>query len=328
MLSRHERHATLSHRAARTDVVAAALELFERQGFEATSVEQIAQAAGVSRSDLLPPVRRKEDVVFADHEVLLDDCANGSPAVTGIPGWPCARHPSASSVTSPPIPSVARRRYRVVRQVPALREREIVTVFRYERLFDEYLRGAVPGLDPLDAVGFAALVTAVHNHVLRQLLRGKRVRAAVLRTALDDVCAATASPRGGTQAADDDVVVAVFPKRMPRAEVSRRLHGPPRLTAKITRFARYFTRCRLPRRLYGHAMSTVESPLPTPAPSPAPWFTQDADAAVAALGHRPRTRPERRPKPPAGSLSTVRTPSPPRSRRRSGRSRSASSPIR
>ena len=37
-------------------------------------------------------------------------------------------------------PEVARRRYQIVRQVPALREREIVTVFRYERLFDEYLR--------------------------------------------------------------------------------------------------------------------------------------------------------------------------------------------
>ena len=84
-------------------------------------------------------------------------------------------------------PDVARRRYKVVREVPALREREIVTVFRYERLFDEYLRAALPGLDPLDAVGFAALVTAIHNHVLRRLLRGKRVRIAVLRAALDDV---------------------------------------------------------------------------------------------------------------------------------------------
>ena len=72
--------------------------------------------------------------------------------------------------------------------MPALREREIVTVFRYERLFDEYLRASVPGLDPLDAVGFAALVTAVHNHVLRQLLRGRSGCAvSVLRTAFDDV---------------------------------------------------------------------------------------------------------------------------------------------
>ncbi len=50
-------------------------------------------------------------------------------------------------------------------------------MFRYERLFDEYLREALPGLDPLDAVGFAASVTAVHNHVLRRLMRGARVPA-------------------------------------------------------------------------------------------------------------------------------------------------------
>ena len=82
-------------------------------------------------------------------------------------------------------PDLARRRYAVVRQVPALREREIVTVFRYERLFDEYLRASLPGLDPIDAVGFSALVTAIHNHVLRQLLRGpKRVPVSVLRRAL------------------------------------------------------------------------------------------------------------------------------------------------
>jgi len=123
-------------------------------------------------------------------------------------------------------PEIARRRYQVVRGVPALREREIVTVFRYERLFDDYLRRALPGIDPLDAVGFAALVTAVHNHVLRQLLRGtKRVAPSVLQTALDDV-----RRRYGVfpdAAADraDDMVVAVFPRSMPLAEVSRRLQG-------------------------------------------------------------------------------------------------------
>src|SRR5688572_5891672 len=64
---------TSSPSAARTLVVAAALELFERQGFEATSVEQIAQAAGVSRSTFFRQFGGKEDVVFADHEVLLDE---------------------------------------------------------------------------------------------------------------------------------------------------------------------------------------------------------------------------------------------------------------
>ncbi len=214
---------TPSPSAARTDVVAAALELFEGQGFEATSVEQIAQAAGVSRSTFFRQFGGKEDVVFADHEVLLDELRQ----------WLAKGHPDpwlAVCQASEHVfrhfaadPEVARRRYRVVRNVPALREREIVTVFRYERLFDEYLRSSVPGLDPLDAVGFAALVTAVHNHVLRRLLRGSRVRPAVLRAAFDDVLRRYGVHPDGAGAAEDDVVVAVFPRRMPPAEVTRRL---------------------------------------------------------------------------------------------------------
>jgi len=216
---------TPSPSAARTHVVAAALELFERQGFEATSVEQIAQAAGVSRSTFFRQFGGKEDVVFADHEVLLDELRQWLAKGHDDP-WAAVceaservfRHFSAD-------PDVARRRYKVVRGVPALREREIVTVFRYERLFDEYLRAAIPGLDPLDAVGFAALVTAVHNHVLRRLLRGERARIGVLRAALDDVRRRYGVHPDASGEADDDLVVAVFPRRMPPAEVTRRLRN-------------------------------------------------------------------------------------------------------
>ena len=210
--------------APRRAVVAAALELFATQGFEATSVEQIAQAAGISRSTFFRQFGGKDDVVFADHELLLTELRtqlsqpheNPWVAVCEASVW-VYRQFTAD-------PELARRRYAVVREVPVLREREIVTVFRYERLFDEYLRGALPGLDPLDAVGFAALVTAVHNHVLRQLLRDtKRVPVSVLRRALDDVLRRFGVHPDGDAAAEDDFVVAVFPRRMPVAEVTRRL---------------------------------------------------------------------------------------------------------
>jgi len=152
---------TPSPSAARTVVVAAALELFAQQGFEATSVEQIARAAGVSRSTFFRQFGGKEDVVFADHEVLLADLrtwlelGHENPWVAVCEATQRVFRHFASD------PKVARRRYEIVRRVPALRDREIVTVFRYERLFDEYLRSALPGIDPLDAVGFAALVTAL-----------------------------------------------------------------------------------------------------------------------------------------------------------------------
>ncbi|MCR2785091.1 MULTISPECIES: TetR/AcrR family transcriptional regulator [unclassified Microbacterium] len=209
--------------AARTAVIAAALDLFASQGFEATSVEQIAQAAGVSRSTFFRQFGGKDDVVFADHELLLERLREFLEREHADP-WQAVCEASVLAYRHfAADPVLARRRYVVVRQVPALRDREIVMVFRYERLFDEYLRSAMPDLDPLDAVGFAALVTAVHNHVLRQLLRGpKRVPVSVLRAALDDVLRRFGVAQS-SDPADDDVVVAVFPKRMPAAEVARRV---------------------------------------------------------------------------------------------------------
>ncbi len=205
-------------------VVAAALALFAEHGYEATSVDQIAQSAGVSRSTFFRQFGGKDDVVFADHEVLLERLRtylaephdNPWAAVCGA-SVEVYRHFAAD-------PDVARRRYAVVRQVPSLRDREIVTVFRYERLFDEYLRHSLPGLDPVDAVAFAAAVTAVHNHVLRRLLRGtKRVPASVLEDAYDELLRRFGVHPEATPPAEDDLVVAMFPRRMPAAEVARRL---------------------------------------------------------------------------------------------------------
>jgi AcrR family transcriptional regulator len=220
--------APASQAAPRAAVVAAALELFARQGFDQTSVEQIAQAAGVSRSTFFRQFGGKDDVVFADHEVQLDRLRAFLAQPHDDP-WQAVCEASVLVYTHfVADPELARRRYAVVRGVPALRDREIVTVFRYERLFDEYLRASLPGLDPLDAVGFSALITAIHNHVLRQLLRGtKKVPVSVLRTALDDarrrfgVLPRTDGASGAS--GDDDVVVAVFPRAMPTAEVARRL---------------------------------------------------------------------------------------------------------
>ncbi|MGP6170879.1 TetR/AcrR family transcriptional regulator [Microbacterium sp. A196] len=207
-------------------VVAAALALFREQGFDQTSVEQIAKAAGVSRSTFFRQFGGKEDVVFADHEVLLGELREFLAEGHRDPWEAVCRASQHVFSHFAHDPEIARLRYQVVRQVPALREREIVTVFRYERLFDDYLRRALPGIDPLDAVGFAALVTAVHNHVLRQLLRGtKRVAPSVLQSALDDVRRRYGVLPEAPDAAADDVIVAVFPRAMPIAEVSRRLQS-------------------------------------------------------------------------------------------------------
>lgn len=209
---------------ARHAVVATALDLFATQGFEATSVEQIAQAAGISRSTFFRQFGGKDDVVFADHEIVLDEL-RAHFAQTHDNPWAAVCEASMIVYRHFAVePELARHRYAVVRAVPALRDREIVTVFRYERLFHDYLRRALPGVDPAHSIAFAASVTAVHNHVFRQQLRGpKRVPISVLAAALEDLLRRFGVHDEPTSPADDDVIVAVFPRRMPPAEVARRL---------------------------------------------------------------------------------------------------------
>ena len=58
----------------RLRVVAESIRLFAAQGYESTTVDQIAEAAGC-RGGRCSAVRSKEDVIFADHEALLDSVA-------------------------------------------------------------------------------------------------------------------------------------------------------------------------------------------------------------------------------------------------------------
>ena len=75
-------------------------------------------------------------------------------------------------------PAVSVERYRLTREVPTLREREIASVARYERLFTRYLLGHFDERDhtdgnddPLLAEVAASAVVTAHNHVLRRWLR-------------------------------------------------------------------------------------------------------------------------------------------------------------
>ncbi|MET1085619.1 MAG: TetR family transcriptional regulator [Arthrobacter sp.] len=138
----------------RSVVAETAVRLYAARGFEATTVEDIARAAEISRSTFFRHFRSKEDVVFADHDELVEQ------AETFLAGghenpWRSVceaaalvfRHYSRQGV-------IAKQRYLVVNAVPALRDKELVTVFRYEHLFNQYLRRALPGMAPLDGIRF------------------------------------------------------------------------------------------------------------------------------------------------------------------------------
>lgn len=206
----------------RQRVAAEALALFAAQGFTETPVGQIAEAAGISRSAFFRQFRSKEDVIFADHETLLED-AQAFLSLPHVDPWSavCA---VATSVFEHfvELGAVAAMRYKVVGEVPALRERELVTVFRYERLFVHYLRRSLPQVDPIRVVSFAASVISANNYLLRTLLRGAAVDPAEHAAAMKEVRrihGLHASPED----LHADLVVAVFPSTLTPGEAARHI---------------------------------------------------------------------------------------------------------
>ena len=114
------------------EIAAAAFALFGERGYEATTVEQIAAAAGVSPRTFFRYFPTKEDVVFGDHAETVDRLRAALAAAA--PGQPPLRRVRTAvlAVQQPgryPEREVARAR--LVAEVPALRA-------RYSRLIEDF----------------------------------------------------------------------------------------------------------------------------------------------------------------------------------------------
>jgi AcrR family transcriptional regulator len=173
--------------SARDRLAQAAFDLFNERGYEQTTIDDIAERAGLGRATFFRHYRSKEDVIFPDHDRLLDRVRDRLRS-TG--------HGTALAAACDAVRLVllhyldegdlARRRYLLTSTVPALRDREIVSVARYQRLFREYIAERMADGEPavsgepaatgvsaaLQAELMAAAVAAAHNHVLRRWLRG------------------------------------------------------------------------------------------------------------------------------------------------------------
>ncbi|AXB41394.1 TetR/AcrR family transcriptional regulator [Amycolatopsis albispora] len=216
---------------AKERLIDAAFALFEERGYDATTVEDITERAGVGRTTFFRTFRSKEDVIFPDHDVLLgaiDARLRGSThqtalvAVTEAAGL-VLRHYLAEG-------EQALARYRLTRSVPALRDREIAGTQQYKRLFREFLHNWLGGGEDtaLRAELMAAAVVTAHNHVLRRWLRGLTEHPdAEFDTAMAEVLALfTAEPR---DAENGSVVVFQTTKDLSRVLPElRRLLGEPR----------------------------------------------------------------------------------------------------
>jgi len=155
-------------------IASAARDLFAAQGYERTTVEAIAERAGVARRTFFRHFRSKDDAIFPDHARIAQLVEQHLAALDDVP--PLAALASGvrmvfRSYVDDPVVSVER--YRLTRSSPALRDREIASVSRYTRLFSRYLRHRFAEAPDaaLRAEVVAAAYVAAHNFVLRGWLR-------------------------------------------------------------------------------------------------------------------------------------------------------------
>jgi AcrR family transcriptional regulator len=167
----------MSKASARDRLAQAAFALFDERGYEQTTVDDITERAGLSRTTFFRYYRSKDDVIFPDHDLMLrqvrDRLSSSSRQTALVAVSDAIRLVLLNYVEEG---DVARRRYALTSTVPALRDREIATVARYQRVLREFIKewmGESGEPASLRAEIMAAAVVAAHNHVLRRWLRGE-----------------------------------------------------------------------------------------------------------------------------------------------------------
>ena len=155
-------------------VPSAALDLLITQGFDTTSVDELAATAGMSRSTFFRRFGSKENMVFADQEMIITHVKTtlAASSVSATQTLIDAAHVVFDQYTM--NPEAAQLRHRLLSSVPSLRERELVSTHRYERAFYDFLSArelAASAPHRALCLGISAGLVAIHNDHLRLWLR-------------------------------------------------------------------------------------------------------------------------------------------------------------
>jgi AcrR family transcriptional regulator len=155
----------------REALVTAAVDLFERNGYERTTVADIAAAAEIGTRTFFSYFASKEDVLFpeADARVqaTVDAIATRTPAERPADVLLRALR-SATSASDEIVSPTARLRLRLMREVPALLGRGLQIQVAAQREIGRHLAAAYP--DELDEVSAAALAGALTGAVSAALM--------------------------------------------------------------------------------------------------------------------------------------------------------------
>lgn len=154
------------------DITAVAIDVLLQRGYDATSVDELADALMISRSTFFRRFKTKEDVVFADHGYLLERLSASLASADGAPFH--AVNAACLAVLEHHLarPAATRKRHALLRSNTVLRDRELVTSHRYERVFRHHLTAGLDAAHERSWVpsAYAAAAVSVHNHALRSWL--------------------------------------------------------------------------------------------------------------------------------------------------------------
>jgi AcrR family transcriptional regulator len=158
-------------RRTRRALVDAAVDLFDRQGYDQTTVAEIAAGAQVSARSFFAYFSSKEEILFPDCDRRLQVAAH---AIAGrAPGQRPAQVLAAVlqqilAADTAPASRMARVRMRLVIEAPAVRGRCLQVSFSAQREVARLLRAAFPA--ELDEVTAASLVGALTGAVTVALI--------------------------------------------------------------------------------------------------------------------------------------------------------------
>ncbi len=158
-------------RAVQAEITAAAMPLFTERGFEATTIDQIAEAAGISRRSFFRYFETKEDVVLGDLNALGETLRAALEArPPEEPAWPALRAAFLALRGPEHSPTAELAAARVWHAAPSLRARHLEKHLRWQELLAPDISrrlGTPPGRAPdpraraVVAAALACLDTAV-----------------------------------------------------------------------------------------------------------------------------------------------------------------------
>ncbi|AGP51874.1 TetR/AcrR family transcriptional regulator [Streptomyces rapamycinicus] len=154
-----------ARRAARAEITATAVRLFAENGFEATTIDQITAAVGISRRSFFHYFGSKEDVVLGDTDALGESVRAALEARPGDESaWTAIREAFLVLQRSAGSPEEQLTLARIHHEAPSLRARHLEKHLRWQELLAPEVQRrlglpASPAPDPR-ALAFVAAALA------------------------------------------------------------------------------------------------------------------------------------------------------------------------